>query len=367
MEKEPDSGGRRVNVVKTIPQIRNWVWYHQQLLRSSESGMSSSQRRAFLETFGAGKRRPAYRSFEQARIFAQSLGLKTRKEWNEYCISGKKPEDIPSSPEIYREWAGIGNWLNTGRLRPGREFLPFEEARAFVLTLGLKTGKDWEKYSQSCKRPADIPQYPQDIYKNKGWVCLNHWLRDSHQASSRFRSFGEARAFVQTLGLRNHEEWRKYARSEQKPSDIPGDPADTYRDQGWTNWFDWLGKEGFYRVLAPAGGWRPFAEAQTFTQSLGLKSQDEWNKYANSGRKPEDIPFDPTRAYKEWRSWFDWLGKRGPYRQRKGGYKPYARHCDFCGNFYEGAGDRFCGRSCAGKWTRANTPTHKRNQSGRFI
>ena len=37
-----------------------------------------------------------WRSFEEARKFAQSLNLKSGKEWLNYCKSGKKPKDIPN-------------------------------------------------------------------------------------------------------------------------------------------------------------------------------------------------------------------------------------------------------------------------------
>lgn len=41
----------------------------------------------------------------------------------------------------------------------------------------------------------------------------------------------------------------------------------------------------------------------------------------------------------------------------RGNRTVYTRHCDFCGNYYEGCGARFCGQSCAMKWVRANNTT----------
>jgi hypothetical protein len=43
------------------------------------------------------------RPFEEAREFARSLGLKSREEWNEHCKSGKKPVDIPPYPNTAPE------------------------------------------------------------------------------------------------------------------------------------------------------------------------------------------------------------------------------------------------------------------------
>ena len=39
-----------------------------------------------------------FREFQSARDFAQLLGLKNRKEWDDYCKSGNKPSDIPANP-----------------------------------------------------------------------------------------------------------------------------------------------------------------------------------------------------------------------------------------------------------------------------
>ena len=46
-----------------------------------------------------------FRDFESAREFVRKLGLKNKPEWQEYCKSGDKPDDIPSDPWIvYKEW-----------------------------------------------------------------------------------------------------------------------------------------------------------------------------------------------------------------------------------------------------------------------
>ncbi len=93
-----------------------------------------------------------YRSFEEARAFALTLGIKTREKWEEYCKSGLEPEDILSNPDVV-----YGN--------PPR-YRSFREARAFVDTLGLKSKKEWEDYCKSGDKPDDIPSNPDVIYGN---------------------------------------------------------------------------------------------------------------------------------------------------------------------------------------------------------
>lgn len=56
--------------------------------------------------------------------------------------------------------------------------------------------------------------------------------------------------------------------------------------------------------------WRSFQEARAFVHKLGLKRVADWNAWAKSNVRPDDIPAAPHRTYrgKGWRSWGDWLG-----------------------------------------------------------
>jgi hypothetical protein len=71
--------------------------------------------------------------FKKARALVRSLGLKSVAEWSAYCKSGKKPDDIPASPRqtyLNEGWAGMGDWLGTGRVAAPR--LRESEARTVV-------------------------------------------------------------------------------------------------------------------------------------------------------------------------------------------------------------------------------------------
>jgi hypothetical protein len=54
---------------------------------------------------------------------------------------------------------------------------------------------------------------------------------------------------------------------------------------------------------------RSFDEAKEYVHRLGLRDQRDWREWCKSGRKPIDIPSNPSRLYrKEWIAWGDWLG-----------------------------------------------------------
>jgi hypothetical protein len=255
--------------------------------------------------------RANWRKFEEARTFVRRLHLKSFAEWLDYCKSSQKPPDIPSNSQtVYRDagWAGWGDWLGTGTVALRlRKYRSFKKARAFVRSLGLNSGKEWNKYCRSGKKPFDVPTDPHGVYVDAGWASMGDWLGTGTVAPRlrKYRSFKKARAFVRNLGLKWETEWRDYRKSDKKPADIPTHPDSVYAETGWAGMNDWLGTGR----VAP-GQYRSFTKARVFVRSLSLQSVTQWHEYCNSGRKPTDIPNAPQFVYEEtgWAGWGDWLG-----------------------------------------------------------
>ena len=253
--------------------------------------------------------RANWRKFEDARAFVHGLDLKSGTEWRAYCKSGKKPNDIPAIPRrtyLNAGWVSMGDWLGTGRVADQfREFRSFAKARTFSRGLGFKSQVDWFRYCKSGRKPEDIPTLPASTYKGKGWSSWGDWL-GTDTVANRFRkhrSFKQARAFARSLGLKSNTEWRKYRRSRNRPSDIPSNPERVYAQKGWLGFGDWLGTGA---VSSRGREYRPFKEARKFVRRFGLQTRDEWLKYCQSGKKPDDIPAKPSEIYAEVR-----LGGRG--------------------------------------------------------
>ena len=239
----------------------------------------------------------------------QKLRLKSfAKGWLPYCRSGKKPPDIPSSPQaVYGDagWNGWPDWLGNGVRRGG--WRPFDEARSFVRSLKLTSQSDWDAYCRSGKRPADIPNRPHATYADTGWSGYGDWLGTGRRTPGvGWRPFSEAQVFVQKLRLKSADDWRAYSQSGKKPDDIPAHPNRIYFDVGWSSWNDWLGNKYGRR----RSGCRPFDEARSFVQRLQLKSYKDWKTYCRSGKMPADIPKFPDAVYADtgWSGYGDWLG-----------------------------------------------------------
>lgn len=82
-----------------------------------------------------------------------------------YCHSGNKPSDLPIEPHrVYKEWAGYGDWLGTGKVSNRyREFLPFKKARKFAHKLGLKSRREWAVFCRSGQKPNNVPSQPNQV------------------------------------------------------------------------------------------------------------------------------------------------------------------------------------------------------------
>jgi Phage-integrase repeat unit len=107
--------------------------------------------------------------------------------------------------------------------------------------------------------------------------------------------------------LKSSAEWFAYAKTLEKPNDIPANPKHTYEGDGWAGMGDWIGTGAIASQLRE---YQPFRNARAFARSLNLKSEAEWRAYVKSGKKPDDIPASPSRTYAKngWSGMGDWRG-----------------------------------------------------------
>ena len=271
-----------------------------------------------------------YRPFDSARKFARELGLMCLKEWNVYKKGGMPekgtlPTDIPGAPWIAYSnegWAGLGDWLGTGNVANFRRvFRPFEDARDYVRSLGLRSKTEWGAFctrarTQKGLLPADIPTTPSRTYAGQGWISYGDWLGTETIAPFLrvYKTFDAARDFARSLNLKNSSEWFSFCKGKMPekgvlPPDIPTVANSVYATAGWTNWGDYLGTRN------KKGGYRPFEQARKFARELRLAGQKEWwafckGELPKKRQLPVDIPATPHRIYTNqgWISYGDWLG-----------------------------------------------------------
>ena len=152
-----------------------------------------------------------------------------------------------------------------------------------------------------------MPSDPRSIYVNDGWNGWSDFLGSkSHPRFTKFIDYISARDFTRSLNLKSQKEWFEFAKSNDKPKNIPANPNEKYSGAGWVSWYDWLGKKPppihKKNRLKRTGKKRveltDFTSARNFVRGLKLKNQASWKKYCKSGKKPDYIPANPYSVYK---------------------------------------------------------------------
>ena len=311
--------------------------------------------------------------FLEKRKEVHKHNLKSREEYYRYIHSENLSSFFPENPRIYynnKGWKGWVDWLglNTHKKKEVKHYLQFEIARQIIQNLKLTSYKDWEHYIESNDRNPEIPEFPHITYRQ--FISFEDWI--GVDSDNKWKSYIDGKKFVSKLGIKSAKEWLKYAKSNERPSDIPSNPQRTYKYIGWISWEDWLGNQNISfgkvkwldfesarkivhnknllnekewldwsksdefpnniprvpRSKYKNSGWKgmtdwlgcqknifgiylPFEEARTFVRSLEMKNVKEWNKFKKSQKKPIDIPASPEKVYKSngWLNWTDWLGK----------------------------------------------------------
>jgi superfamily II DNA or RNA helicase len=312
--------------------------------------------------------------FLDAREFVRNLGLKSQKQWEEYSRSDDKPNNIPAAPQgIYKKvWRGHSDWLGLPRTKGGN-FRSYNDAREYARSLGFSNRKQWQEFKESNEFPYDIPKKPDLKFKGKGWTSWPDWLNFQEKESflsfndaskllikmkissnikfielgskgqrpknipsmpkeyyknewkgwleflgkeqkggitgmkKDFLSFEDAREFVVALDLKGNKEWREYSASGKRPDNIPGNPESCkeYMDE-WRGYPYWIGTSN--TSIKRTDSYLEFNESKKYAQSLGLKNKKDWKDHTKLKNFPKKIPANPGIIYSEFAGYGDWLG-----------------------------------------------------------
>jgi superfamily II DNA or RNA helicase len=243
----------------------------------------------------------------EARELLMKKEIKNHKELRQFLISEDRPNNFPGNPKhtyLNNGWISWEHFFDNKKI----EYLIFEEAKTFVHSQKFKNQIEWREFCKSERKPSNIPSNPMSVYKDNGWINMGDWLGtfNVRNIDKKYLSYEDARQFVHKLNIGVIQEWYDYCKSGKKPIDIPSYPDKPYKNKGWINWADWLGKNSFQGNSKKL----TFEEARKIVKSFNLKSTKEWTEFCNSKNKPSNIPNRPSAVYKDkgWKNWGDWLG-----------------------------------------------------------
>lgn len=143
------------------------------------------ERKARQAAREAGRPKQDWLSYSQAQQIVKSEEIKSVSEFRTWHAK-IKPGRIPARPErVYQEWISWNDFLGTSNNMLSRavHWRPWNQAVAWVHTLGLKSQDEWREWikQQGANKPADIPTNPDVAYPTK-WLGWAHWLGSSVQA-----------------------------------------------------------------------------------------------------------------------------------------------------------------------------------------
>ena len=263
----------------------------------------------FLSTGRIANQDKIYKTFEEARKFVRSLGLKTQDAWYEYVKSESLPTDIPNVPRVVykKEWKSMGDWIGTDFIAyRDRIFWSYEKAKAFVIKQGIASSNEFKKAKSEKKLPDDIPSNPSLEYE-KEWEGWGIFLGTGIIANQdkEFWSYNKARTFLKKLGVEKRDHFYQLSKEGKIPKEIPIN-ANQYYKKEWKGWGDFLGTG----TIAPQNKvyLSPIEakiEARKYQKKLGIKTEIQWIEAHKAGKIPANLPrylaniYDPKQRKKK--------------------------------------------------------------------
>lgn len=218
--------------------------------------------------------------YEKAIVISRSLGLKTKKEWEDYMFDNKRI-DLPRRPDkFYEEWVSWSDWLGNDS-RSDRKFPKIEECKNILKSNNINTKNE---YLNSYK-VLNLPSNPLSKYNIESWNELF-----DKKKSNNYLEFEECREIVRNMGLSSQKIWFKMCSSSSLPDYIPKSPNKYYKE--WISWNDWLG-----HGITTNKKFMSYTSAKSYLSEIGLTSLQEYNHYliCNS---IDFLPMQPSTFYK---------------------------------------------------------------------
>ena len=165
-------------------------------------------------------------TYEEAQRIVQEKGVNSVSEYK----SLYKELGLPSEPGRFYKDKGWIDWYSFFG-KPKASYPTYEEAQRIIQKRGIKSVDD---YTASYKE-LGLPSAPHLLYKDKGWI---DWPSFFGTSKASYPTYEEAQRIVQEKGVNSVSEYK----SLYKELGLPAAPDKYYKDKGWIDWYDFLGK-----------------------------------------------------------------------------------------------------------------------------
>lgn len=268
----------------------------------------------------------------EAKEIIQKYKFKTRgqyfKNYNKLKLKEKR---IPKSVEaLYKNhgWKGWRDFLGHNILsmqEVHETLLPLEELKKLVQKLGIKTYREYRKWSKNCKIKGVIMN-PHQSYKRKGmWISYPDLFNYYKNEKGKYGAYEIIKKKAQELGIKSKNAWDIARKADKIPRGIPKNPTDVYK-KDWISWGDWLGTYGVKKMKGMALDgtkfWK-YKKSSNFLRKLKVQSKRQFNELYRAGKIPQSIPRWPDGVYKEWKGYPKYLGTNRVSRKKGFKYGSY--------------------------------------------
>ena len=176
-------------------------------------------------------------------------------------------------------------WSERAITRPS-----LEEAKEIVRRKGIKSGPEFLKRRKNDQELQQIPSNPSKTYKEEGWISWPDFFGTNRVTKATRLSLAEAKEIVRRKGIKSTREFRKRRNEDQELLQIPSNPSETYKEEGWISWPDFLGTNRVTKATRLS-----LAEAKEIVRQKGIKSIVEFEERRKTDPELLQIPSNPSK------------------------------------------------------------------------
>jgi len=247
-----------------------------------------------------------YLEFEKAKSIIHNLKIKSVKEYYHLFKNGKIPQGIPRNPN--RDYVEFLNWpdfLGNGNVAAkDKQFMTYTECRDYLLSQGVDSKDKFESW-RKLKINNLVPTRPDKTYM-KEWKSWGIFFKTDRVADitkhQSFLNYSKAREYLSQFNFANEEEFYAWAKTDERPSNIPASPRKTYGND-FISMGDFLGN-GNFRTK----DWPSYEDYKKEIQKKKFNSVGEYTEWAKLNCRKLDFPANPVNIYPQFEGWPEFLG-----------------------------------------------------------
>jgi len=131
------------------------------------------------------------------------------------------------------------------KIKKERKFKSYQEAKIYAESLKFNDPNQWWQHTKREDFPIDIPKFPYAIYK-KDWKSMNIFLgiekENVKKLKENWLSYEASKEYASSQNLERMKDWFWHTKTRNFPEDIPNNPHIVYKDK-FEGWRIFLGKK----------------------------------------------------------------------------------------------------------------------------